>query len=122
MSFASDMRLISKRIDASLEQFGRAVKRSAFSQVIDNTRVDTGRLKGNWQATEGSPSLAEIDGVDPNGTFAKAQMTHYVKGISDSYITNNLPYAPIWDEKDAIRARVVANIERNIRNAARSAR
>lgn len=122
MSFASDMRVISKRIDASLEQFGRAVKISAFSQVIDNTRVDTGRLKGNWQSSEGFAATGEIESQDPSGAMAKGRVISTIRGISDSYLTNNLPYAPIWDEKDAIRARVIANIERNIKNAARAVR
>jgi len=122
MTFAADMQAISKRIDATLEEFGRAVKIAAFSQVIDNTRVDTGRMKGNWLLTENRPASMQFTSVDPSGSRTKADIRGNAMGISDSYLTNNLPYAPIWDEKDAIRARVLVNIQRNIRNAARAAK
>jgi len=120
MSFESDMSRIAKKIGTSAEQLGRAVKIELFSSTIDDTRVDTGRLKGNWQASEESPTIDDIERLDPSGSQAKSQVTQTVKGASVSYLVNNLPYAQVWEERDAMIARNMARAERIIKQKAAS--
>lgn len=114
MSFKSDMSRIAKKLGIEAEQLGRAVKIELFSSTIDDTRVNTGRLKGNWQATEEAPASGVLERLDPDGGQAKAQVTNSVQGASVSYLVNNLPYAQVWEERDAMVARNVMRIERII--------
>lgn len=119
MSFEADMRRIAAKIDASAEQLGRAVKLELFKGTIQDTRVDTGRLRGNWQTSEEAPILAQIDRLDPQGSAAIAEAQSVVQGVSLTYMTNNLPYASVYEEKDAMVAKNVARIKRNIAKKAR---
>ena len=68
MSFESDMRKIAAKIGGNTEQLGRAVKIELFSGVIRDTRVDTGRLRGNWQTSESAPKTGELDRLDKEGS------------------------------------------------------
>lgn len=63
--------------------------------VVRKTPVDTGRARGNWQVTEGSPASGDVDGTDRdgngtindgNGEIARADPFGVL------YIANNLPY------------------------------
>jgi len=119
MSFESDMRRIAQKIDASVEQLGRAVKLDLFKGAIMDTRVDTGRLRGNWQTSEEAPITTEVERLDKQGSAAIAEAQSVVKGVSLTYMTNNLPYASVYEEKDAMVAKNVARIKRNIAKKAR---
>ena len=43
-----------------LDQMVRAIQIETFTQCINLTRVDTGRMRGNWQTNVGSPITKEI--------------------------------------------------------------
>lgn len=69
---------------------------SVASRIILRTPVKTGRARGNWQTTIGSPADGVIDGLDPNGVIAQAQARDATAKIGHDdapvFITNNLPY------------------------------
>lgn len=116
------LNLLAETIGAEVEQTVRAIKIATFNGVIRDTRVRTGRLRGNWQTTTGAPAANQIERDDKNvqgsdGGEAQSEVVRIVKGDSVDYLTNNLPYAGIWEERDGMVARNVARIERNIRNA-----
>ena len=119
MSFASDMAKIAAKLDNRFEELGRAVKIETFSGVIRDTRVDTGRLRGNWQCSEDAPITGTTERLDPTGQHAITDMQSTVQGVSLSYLTNNLEYAPVWEERDAMVARNVQRVKNNIERKAR---
>lgn len=108
MSFAKDFERFAKLTNASLDETGRAIALELFSGVIKDTPVDTGRARGNWQASIGAPETGQIAGGDesktetpaPNGDGPKtAEAIRAVDGIIDKfgmgkviYLSNNLPY------------------------------
>ena len=112
----ADMNRISKLINSDLDQLGRAVKIETFSGVIRDTRVDTGRARGNWQASEERPVTSEIERFDKteNGQPTIDEETSKINGISLSYLTNNLPYIGVLEEKDAMAARNVQRVKENL--------
>lgn len=68
-----------------------------FSRIVDDTPVDTGRLKGNWQMSLNSELDGETDELDADGSGVKnkaksilASMTIDTKSV---YVSNNVPYA-----------------------------
>lgn len=119
MSFGADMAKIIAKTNIKAEELGRAVKLETFAGAINDTRVKTGRLKGNWQTSEGSPNTGEIDRLDPTGSEAISEVESTVQGISLSYLTNNLPYAPVIEEMDGMVEKNIRKVKRNIAKQAR---
>jgi hypothetical protein len=82
---------------AKVEKIRRGVVLKLFGAVIMDTPVLTGRLRGNWQCSEGTPVLDALDSVDPNGGPTVAMMNQVVEkskgGDVAMFLTNNLPYA-----------------------------
>lgn len=68
-----------------------------FESVIMKSPVDTGRFRGNWIATTGTPSFMYYDDLkDKPGRVTKAAARRVINesqigGIT--YLVNNLPYA-----------------------------
>lgn len=120
MSFASDLERIASAHGDRAGEWARAVKIELFSSVVDLTRVDTGRLKGNWQIQEGSPATGELDRKDSSGGKVKAEIEHKATPVGLTYLANNLPYAMTWEKKDAMVGRSVARLRKNVRDIARS--
>ena len=114
MSFTVDIQKIAEEKNATLDQVARAITISLFNGVINDTRVDTGRLKGNWQTSVGQPERGTIDRLDPNGTQATAEVESTVQSGEINYLTNNLPYAEVWEQRDGMVARNAARIERTV--------
>jgi len=118
---------VAERLGLDLDQLIRAVKIELFNGVIRTTRVDTGRLRGNWQTTVGQPARSEIDREDQlaeglNGGQAMGEVQRNVRAYTTMYLTNNLPYAEVWEEEDGMVARSVARLERIISEQARRSR
>ena len=61
MSFASDVEAYAKKAGASLDETSRAIVLELFGSVIKDTPVDTGRARGNWQTTIGTPANGQTD-------------------------------------------------------------
>ena len=119
MSFSAAINEFAKKTSASLDETSRAIKISLFGSVIGDTRVDTGRLKGNWQTSTGSPNYNTTDRTDKDGTKATAEVERTVKGDTVDYLTNNLPYAEVYEEKDAMVEKNVTRINRIIKESVR---
>lgn len=115
--FSVDIAAFAKQANATLDETARAIKISLFNGVIRDTRVDTGRLRGNWQTTTGSPASGEIERLDPSGAAASEDVRNVVKGDTVDYLTNNLPYAVVWEERDAMVDKNLARINQIVRSA-----
>lgn len=115
--FAVDISQIVKRTKLRADQVARGIKIELFGSVIMDTRVDTGRMRGNWQTQEGFPILTEVDRLDPNGDATMAEMKAAV-GPGVTYMTNNLPYVKRWEDEDAMVAKNVARIEQIVKREA----
>lgn len=100
-----------KKTGLSLDQAARGIKISLFTGCIRDTRVDTGRLRGNWQTTTGSGATGTIERLDKSGAAASAEASSTVKGDTVDFVTNNLPYARVYNERDAIIDRNLARLD-----------
>lgn len=64
--------------------------------VIKFSPVLTGRFKGNWQMTVGSPSTHSLASTDPGGEATIAELRVMAATLNPgeiAYIVNNLSYA-----------------------------
>ena len=107
---------IVKRAESTLDEFVRAVKIELFTGVINDTRVDTGRMKGNWQTTVGISTGQVLQETDKSGVRTVTVMGRNVGGAGETtYLTNNVPYVQFWEQRDGMVAKNIARLETIIR-------
>ena len=116
-TFELDLKTFAEKVGATLDEAARGIKIALFSGVIRDTRVDTGRMRGNWQTSTGSPVMTAIDRLDQipqgaDGGGAMSEVLSTVQGDTIDYISNNVVYAPIWEERDGMIARNLSRISR----------
>jgi hypothetical protein len=117
MSFSLDISKWAKKAGLTMDEAARGIKIELFNSVIRDTRVDTGRLRGNWQTSVGMPETGTTERLDPTGAKAISEVVKTVKADTVDYMTNNLPYAEVWEEKDAMIGRNVARIRQIVKKA-----
>ena len=125
MSFASDVAKFAKLTNASLDETGRAITLELFGSVIKDTPVKSGRAKGNWQTTIGSPVSGTTDRLGEAEALAEvSQQTASFGAGKIIYLTNNLPYIYRleflgWSQQspDGMARKNVARIQSIVRKA-----
>ena len=95
MSFTSDFEKYAAKIGKSIDETGRAIALELMGSIIKDNPVDTGRAKGNWQTSIGSPKTGEISRTGEDGALAELDSAVAKFGAGKViYLANNLPY--IW--------------------------
>ena len=72
------MQAIVNRVNNRMDTVIRKSTIELFGRVVKMTPVDTGRAKGNWQCTVGSPATDEIDRLDKSGSTVMAEVKQNV--------------------------------------------
>lgn len=106
----SVMRTVRRNVDRNTERLVQDVAIEVDKVLVDNTRVDTGLARSNWQGTLDVPASGVIPPYAPgrrlglaetaNANAAKAQLrsTTNLFDITSNraiFITNNVPYIGI---------------------------
>lgn len=87
--FQADLNKFSDKVNLSLSQFRRRVTLGLKEKIERRTPVDTGRLRGSWAVSEGSPSsFLPAEGAAGIGPVQAS----FSDPFASSYITSNLPY------------------------------
>lgn len=121
MGFGSDLRKIAKARNLDLEKISRTVPLRLFNAVLRDTRVDTGRMRGNFQVTTSIPAVTVLERKDPNkGGDLMSSEASKIEPFALTHLTNNLVYAPVWEEKDGMIGRAIADFKRVVRQEAAS--
>jgi hypothetical protein len=95
-SFAAGFRNASLRFTKRHDDLKRVVGIKLFSAVILDTPVDTGRLRGNWQASVNEPDRTSTSAPDKGGVQAVSKVVSTALGLSGEetfILSNSLPYA-----------------------------
>lgn len=74
----------------------RKMEIDLFGRVIQRSPVDTGRFRGNWQVSNGTPILNTIDRLDVDGMASTDAAIDAVMALPTgqvTYLSNALPYA-----------------------------
>jgi|TARA_R110000744_G_C18910455_1_gene510473 hypothetical protein len=111
-----------RKANLSLDEAARGITIKLFSSVIMDTRVDTGRMRGNWQTSVGSPIIQETNRKDKGGSIAESEVTRNVRSGKVNYLTNNVPYVEYWEQQDGMVAKNMARIQRIVKEEVRKAR
>lgn len=94
MTFESDLERYARRVGKSLDETCRSITIKWFSSTIRSTPVDTGRLMGNWQASQDAPMSGVTADVDKVGNATISKFIRKIGGAgSVNYLVNNLDYA-----------------------------
>ena len=94
-SFAESLAQFAEQAKDAIDDVFREVVIEIGTSVIRLSPVDTGRFKGNWQFTVGSPSNQSLDTVDKAGHETIAALVAQVSSLEAgqiAYMVNNLVY------------------------------
>ena len=114
-----------KKVGGDAEKVTRAVALQMTNEVIQRTRVDTGRARGNWHAeiNQAEENIFEFAGGGQAAIpFA---LSHCNKAISEMYghrwiLSNNVSYVLSLESKDAMVRGTVLEFNRAISSAIKS--
>jgi hypothetical protein len=96
MSFSKDLDKITLNLSGYAENMVRATLFNLSYRIIKESPVDTGRFRGNWQASVNTPKVTQIKRKDRTGTSTITAVNNVLEKFSMGqtfYLTNNLPYA-----------------------------
>lgn len=96
MSFAKDLDKISLNLKGYAEEMVRGTLFALSSRIIKESPVDTGRFRGNWQASVNTPNKGKLQRKDKSGAASINEVSSIVMSLDMGqtfYLTNNLPYA-----------------------------
>jgi hypothetical protein len=133
MSWSKDLERLTTKGGHDLGTLAKAVKIEMFSGITRDTRVGDaafwkskppeeyvgGRLRGNWQIQESSPASGELDRIDKTGDKVKAEILKGATKNGKTFFVNNLPYAKIFEEKDAMVRKNVIRVMQNVKSMAK---
>ncbi len=96
MSFSAQVAAFGNGTAAKLQQIRKAVTLKLMGAVVMDTPVLTGRLRANWQVSQGAPLRQTDETTDPDGGMVTREIVAEVgasDGSQDMFLTNSLPYA-----------------------------
>ena len=86
-------------VSEALPQIIDEALNNAARDIVNLSPVDTGRFKGNWQATGNNPSLISLNNYDKDGADTINSLRRQINALardratSTIYITNALTYS-----------------------------
>lgn len=82
----------------------KAVSLRVVRDVVLGTRVDTGRMRGNWQTTVQQPATGyDPERKDKEGQATIGEGTSAVMSSSGDemiWMHNGVPYVFVWEDRD----------------------
>ena len=100
IAMAAETKRVERRLRVTVRKLGAQVLRD----VVLTTRVKSGRMRGNWQVTQNTPASDEVFGPFQKGGGATIAMgmdeLQHVKAFGTIWISNNVPYIEIYEDKD----------------------
>lgn len=96
MTFSLDIKEFAEKTERNVNDVKQTVAIDLFGSIIKGSPVDTGRFRGNWNASIGSPDLSVSESADVSGQSSTSEMTKTIttSTVNDSlFMSNNLPYA-----------------------------
>lgn len=117
-SFGAQLWAFADKTEEALEDVDVAFKLGLFNRITQRTRVDTGRMRGNWQVTNGVPAATENGRLQQAGGIPQSEIAR-IQPFSRTFYTNNVPYVLIWEERDGMVGSAIADARRQLEAAVR---
>ena len=108
-----------KKVGGDAEKVTRAVALQMTNEVINRTRVDTGRARGNWHAEINAAEEKVFEFSGGGAAAVPFALSHCNKAIAEMYghswiLTNNVAYISSLESKDAMVRGTVLEFNRAI--------
>jgi len=97
-SFSKTVASFSRQTGQKVDRVRRVVTLKLLGSVVLDTPVDTGRLRGNWRPSFGTPLTETTAREDKGGREVMREieaLTSISTGDNSIFLTNNLPYAGV---------------------------
>ena len=94
-------KLFKDQVEGKIVEATKLLAMEALQRVVMKSPVDTGRFRGNWRVTIGSPASTPISRIDKGGGTTIGVGSSVIGRINEPrvvYLTNNLPYAVRLEE------------------------
>lgn len=119
--FGAQLQKFAEQTGEDLADVDVGFKFLLFDDAVRGTPVDTGRLRGNWQITNGAPAAGTLDVVsdDQEGTPLDPAAELEIQPFSTTYMTNNLIYAVPMEINYGFVGRALANAPKRLDDAIR---
>lgn len=96
MSFTVDLTKFANATVGQMRVVPRKIALDILRRLVMRTPVDTGRARGNWQVSVGSPAQTAVDATDKGGGATIEAAVPTVEGWDASkvaiFLMNNVPY------------------------------
>ena len=103
IQFNREIDAFARKVPEEATTLQKKIVLEALRRLIEKTAVDTGRARGNWQVTIGSPATGQIEGDWPKTTGAPKTTRPPLRAQDDAHILNQLlaltnlpPYQVVW--------------------------
>ena len=108
-----------KKVGGDAEKVTRAVALQMTNEVIQRTRVDTGRARGNWHAEINQAEEKVFEFASGGQSAIPFALSHCNQAIEKMYghrwiLTNNLPYIQPLETLDSMVRGTVLEFNRAI--------
>ena len=93
--FNREVTQFARSIPGKVTVMQKKIVLEALLRLVEKTPVDTGRARGNWQVTIGSPAEGQFDQTDKEGGDTIAKGLAALAGLPDMqvvWISNNIDY------------------------------
>ncbi len=96
-SFALDVKAFAERAGKAADLVVRKICLDLFSDITNNTPVDTGRARANWFASVNAPVTATVQFGGNSASAAGEAIANAQSAVAQApgnvfWISNNLPY------------------------------
>ncbi len=113
-----------KKVGGDAEKVTRAVALQMTNEVINRTRVDTGRARGNWHAEINQAEENIFEFAGGGAAAIPFALSHCNKAIAEMYghrwiLSNNVPYIEKLESLDSMVRGTVLEFNRAIDAAAK---
>ena len=108
-----------QKVGGNAEKVTRAVALQMTNEVINRTRVDTGRARGNWHAEINQAEEKVFEFAGGGAAAVPFALSHCNKAIAEMYghrwvLSNNVTYISSLESKDAMVRGTVLEFNRAI--------
>ena len=85
-----DLTEYARKKSVEIKEVRKAYAFALYSSIVKKTPVDTGRARGNWNVSVGSPDTSITENTQPK--FKSAESLPNPNGDESMFISNNLDY------------------------------
>lgn len=99
--FVAEVRKFNGDVPELVRKRTQLIALEALRRVVLKTPVDTGRARGNWQVSTGTPARGVLAVEDPGGGVAISRGQAAIAAIppfANVYIANNVEYILVLEE------------------------